>query len=248
MSHTKTEQWAVLPVLDDSKTGDSSLADIFGKRLSEAFSKERNVTSIPYEKVQFELNKNNVKMPVTTYNQVRRFSKILNADLLVVGKINAFTEMKSFIGTAYQANVEVMVLDGASGLIVNGAIAVGGSSYNDKKVSKKDIFIQALNQAAFNAVQHIAQKNIYPGYVKSISSNHAMIDVGANKGYYLGMELLILRNGNLVGIGKVTKLEKDACIIQIVKTILGISILDKVRPVAYINKDHFHFSFLYKPS
>ncbi len=231
LSEATKENWAVLPFEDNSKSYEAGLGRYLTEKISKLLLLDKSVLLISDDAVSNTLNKLDMQLPLLTENQYSFLSSQVNADLIITGSINEFKQTKKNQGTLVEATIAIRLIDGVSGKVCNKMIVKSNSTYQDSRSSRIDLFKNVLIQASFDVAKTIKENNLSVALVQNILTNLAFINSGKNKGYYLGLPVIVIRGKKVVAKGIVKEIEPDSAAIAIDTVVSGIQPLDKVRPI-----------------
>ncbi len=154
----------------------------------------------------------------------------LDLDAIIIGRVLRADIRKERPQQA-QVRVEVLVLDPQTGEYANGAVSDGLSSPRYEEVNSSVLIEEAVHKASFQAVKQLASQEIRDGTVLSARDGVALLNIGAQDGVKVGMEMIVLRQGVKVGrlvVRSTTNRDSEA---SIKEDLRGITSEDKARVV-----------------
>lgn len=170
--------------------------------------------------------------PVVEKTSLLRLAAHARAATLVTGEL--FSYHVEDVGGGRQAHVamRVLVLDGASGLAVNGAVVERASSSVRSSSTEEGVLVnEALAAAADMAIAKIRTTSLPTATVLNTRNDDALINRGSRDGFKPNMEVLILRGREQVAVGVIGDVEPDSASVRITRSDRGIQPGDKVRPI-----------------
>lgn len=170
--------------------------------------------------------------PVVEKTSLLRLAAHARAATIVTGEL--FSYHVEDVGGGRQAHVavRVLVLDGASGLAVNGAVVERASSSVRSSSTEEGVLVnEALAAAADMAIAKIRSTSLPTATVLNTRNDDALINRGSRDGFKSQMEVLILRGREQVAVGIIGDVEPDSASVRITRSDRGIQPGDKVRPI-----------------
>lgn len=179
-----------------------------------------------------QMDKLDLRPPLTKLGLIR-LGEELSADAMLTGTIKAVQLTGS--GATRKASVilAVQMVDQASGEVVNGSIQTGISSARVAYVPDDDSLItEAINNAAFLCVKAMVDYIIPEATIQlNIGSDQVMLNKGARDGIKPGMNMIILRQKDIIGYIRVTGVDPTDSYAKVTKTLRGIQPEDKARAI-----------------
>jgi hypothetical protein len=171
-----------------------------------------------------------------------RLGQEVGADAIVTGEI---TSLKVDGGKKAEAKITVRMLDVASGVWMNGAIATGASNPRIGYTADKDtdLIIEAINNAARQAVDSMVQYIIPEAtIIGTFGAEEVLLNKGAQDGVQNGMEFIVLRRGEtgqdeVVGRIRIVNASDTDAKAAVVSSTRGLKPEDRVRAVFDLPKD-----------
>lgn len=158
-----------------------------------------------------------------------RLGQNLNVNTIITG--NVIEARVDQVGGGRQARilVAIEVRDVASGLVVNGAWAIGNSGVRTGDVAEASMMGDAINDMAFSTVRDMAGRQLPSATVLNTLPNQALINKGSRSGFKSGMQVIIVRGKDQVGSATVGSVDPDSSFINFGQLIKGVQPGDKVR-------------------
>lgn len=170
--------------------------------------------------------------PVVEKTSLLRLAAHARASTIVTGELFSYHVEDQGTGRQAHVAVRVLVLDGASGLAVNGAVVERASSSVRSTSTEEGVLVnEALAAAADMAIAKIRSTNLPTATVLNTRNDEALINRGSRDGFKTQMEVLILRGREQVAVGIVGDVEPDSATVRITRSDRGIQPGDKVRPI-----------------
>lgn len=164
--------------------------------------------------------------PPLSISGERRLGRLLGADTVVTGSVNDIT----FLGLPQRAQVEltVKIIDVRTGELINGAWVVGESEPRTAPVSDPETLVnEAIDNAAFAAVSQISAYALPHATVLMREDAHTvLLSHGAQDGLRTGVNMVVTRFGDRIGLVRITSTESDQAEARVVQEGGGISAED----------------------
>lgn len=194
------------------------------------------------EELGYKSKDDRVPKVLVTPSMMVRLGQEVGADAVVTGEI---TSIKVDGNKKAEARITVKMLDVASGVWMNGAIATGSSNPRIGYTADKDtdLIIEAINNAARQAVESMVQYIIPEAtIIGTFGSTEVLLNKGAQDGIQTGMEFIVLRRGEtgqdeVVGRIKITTTSDTDAKASILSSTRGLKPEDRVRAVFDLPKD-----------
>lgn len=162
-----------------------------------------------------------------------RLGERLNVDAMLQGSIKSVQLAGE--GATRRASVSLIVqmVDQASGEIINGAVQTGMSSSRPGYVADDDSLItEAINNAAFLCVKTMVDYIIPEATVMmNIGASEVMLNRGLRDGMRPGMQMIVLRQREIIGYIEVRSVTPQDCRAKVVKSMRGIQSEDRARAI-----------------
>lgn len=194
------------------------------------------------EELGYKVKEDRVPKVVMTQSMMVRLGQEVGADAVVTGEI---TSIKVDGNKKAEARISIRMLDVASGVWMNGAIATGTSNPRIGYTADKetDLIIEAINNAARQAVESMVQYIIPEAtIIGTFGADEVLLNKGAQDGIQNGMELIVLRRSEtgqdeVVGKIKIVNASDTDARASILSSTRGLKPEDRVRAVFELPKD-----------
>ncbi|MHB9035312.1 MAG: hypothetical protein ACYC64_01505 [Armatimonadota bacterium] len=193
---------------------------------------QRYDVSITRTQMRTEMEKLDLHSPLTKIGLVR-LGESLSADAMLEGSINSVQLAGSGVTRRASVTMVVQMIDQASGEIVNGAVQSGTSSARVGYTPDDDaLIVEAINNAAFLAVKTMVDYIIPEATVQnSVGQNQVMLNKGSRDGMKTGMQMIVLRNREIIGYVTVQNVTPTDSTAKISKSMRGVQPEDKARAI-----------------
>ena len=194
------------------------------------------------EGLGYKVKDERVPKVIMTPAMMVRLGQEVQSDAVVTGEI---LDLKVDGKKRAEARISVRMLDVASGVWMNGAIATGTSNPRIGYTADKDtdLIIEAINNAARQAVETMVQYIIPEAtIIGTFGSDQVLLNKGAQDGIQNGMELIVLRRNDagvddVVGRIKIVDASDTDARASIMSSTRGLKPEDRVRAVFELPKD-----------
>ncbi len=225
-----TANVAVLDFANVSKYGDSMISRLATDAVVVELTKSEKFTVETLQRTREAMAGLDLRYPLTTAGMLR-LAEELAVNAMVVGKVREV----SISDKPRQARVEleVQMLDGATGEPMNGAIVRGSSSPVESFTGDDDVLImQAVNNAAYVAVRRMIDYIIPEATVlNAIGSDKVLLNRGAQDGISKGMDMIVTRGDEVIGKIRVLDVTNNDSTAAIVSAVRGVKAEDKAKAV-----------------
>lgn len=194
------------------------------------------------EELGYKAKEDRVPKVIMTPAMMVRLGGEVGAESVITGEI---TSIKVDGSKKAEARISLRMLDVASGVWANGAIAVGASNPRIGYTADKetDLIIEAINNAARQAVESMVEYIIPEAtIIGTFGSDEVLLNKGAQDGMQPGMEMIVLRRGEtgadeVVGRLRISKTSDTDAHASVIKSTRGLKPEDRVRAVFELPKD-----------
>lgn len=188
--------------------------------------------SITRTQMKTEMEKLDLHSPLSKTGLVR-LGESLSADAMLEGSITSVQLAGSGVTRRASVTLVVQMVDQASGEIVNGAVQTGNSSARVGYTPDDDaLMVEAINNAAFLAVKTMVDYIIPEATVQnSLGENQVMLNRGSRDGIATGMQMIVLRNKEIIGYLTVQGVSPQDSSAKITKSMRGIQPEDRARAI-----------------
>ncbi len=194
------------------------------------------------EELGYKAKDDRVPKVIMTPAMMVRLGQEVGADAVVTGEI---TSIKVDGNKKAEAKISLRMLDVASGVWMNGAIATGTSNPRIGYTADKDtdLIIEAINNAARQAVETMVQYIIPEAtIIGTFGATEVLLNKGAQDGIQNGMEFIVLRRGEtgldeVVGRIRISTASDTDAKASIISSTRGLKPEDRVRAVFDLPKD-----------
>jgi hypothetical protein len=194
------------------------------------------------EELGYKSKEDRVPKVIVTPAMMVRLGQMVVADSVVTGEV---TSIKVDGNKKAEARVTVRMLDVASGVWTNGAVATGTSNPRIGYTADKDtdLIVEAINNAARQAVESMVSYIIPEAtIIGTFGADEVLLNKGAQEGVQNGMEMIVLRRGEtgldeVVGRIKVTNASDTDARARAITTTRGLKPEDRVRAVFELPRD-----------
>ena len=225
-----TTNVAVLDFANVSKYGDSVISRLATDAVVVELTKSEKFTVETLQRTREAMADLDLRYPLTTAGMLR-LAEELAVNAMVVGKVREV----SLTDKPRQARVEleVQMLDGATGEPMNGAIVRGSSSPVEDFTGDDDVLImQAVNNAAYVAVRRMIDYIIPEATVlNAIGSDKVLLNRGAQDGISKGMVMIVTRGDEVIGKIRVLDVTNNDSTAAITSAVRGVKAEDKAKAV-----------------
>lgn len=171
-----------------------------------------------------------------------RLGQEVQSDAVVTGEI---TSIKVDGKKRAEVRISTRMLDVASGVWMNGAVAIGTSNPRIGYTADKDtdLIIEAINNAARQAVESMVQYIIPEAtIIGTFGAEQVLLNKGSQDGVQNGMEMIVLRRNDagmddVVGRIRIVNASDTDARASIITSTLGLKPQDRVRAVFELPKD-----------
>lgn len=162
-----------------------------------------------------------------------RLGESLSADAMLEGSITSVQLAGSGVTRRASVTLILRMYDQASGEIVNGAVQTGQSSARVGYTPDDDaLIVEAINNAAFLGVKTMVDYVIPEATVQnSLGASQVMLNKGARDGIKPGMQMIVLRDREIIGYLSVQSVTPVDSIAKITKSMRGIQAQDKAKAI-----------------
>jgi hypothetical protein len=227
----------VLDFNNRTKVGGALLGKVAAAQMSLQLSESQNWDVVPDAQVQRRIQDLNLKQPFDRVDRVNIATGI-DATAAIYGHIT----QARVAGSPPQAYVQIQVLveDVQTGVLINGAIADGSSTPRMGFNGDADILLEeALGKAAFKAREFMDRFRLPEGTVLNTTivgeggdqDLDALINIGARQGVRRGMEMIVTRQREVVGRVKISSVDSDISTARVVNNTQGVRPEDRVRAI-----------------
>ncbi|MDR3710259.1 MAG: hypothetical protein P4L33_18335 [Capsulimonadaceae bacterium] len=206
--------WAVLDFNNNTGYGGSEIGrqaadaldvDLFNTTLNDG----RKIEVLKRSEIASSVSSLGLQFPLDVVD-IQRLGRNLDARAVVSGDVLSITRNDKH---QVQVVVAVRVTDVASGELINGALAQGTSAPRYGTVDEDAYVGEAIRKAAFAAVERIKRFNLPIATVLNYQGpDQVLINKGSRDGYFVGMNMIVLRNGAETGRIKVGTVDQDSAI------------------------------------
>ncbi len=220
-------RWAVLDFSNRTSYGG---ADI-GRQASDALAVQVHAGAraelISRSDIMDAIKQGGFELPLDG-TDIQQLGASLDANAVIVGDIVSVGYTKK---GQMKVVMAVRVVDVFSGLLRNGAVATGLSVA--RPLDDDDTLAsEAIRKAAFAAVCEFDRFDLPIATVLSNEGTQkVLLNKGSRDGYYVGLNLLILRNGRTVGQVKVASVDHDSAVGVVTDRGVGIRPQDRAHAV-----------------
>lgn len=229
-TETATTNVAVLDFSNESKYGDSVMSRLATDAVVVELTKSEKFTVETLQRTREAMANLDLRYPLTAAGLLR-LAEELAVNAVVVGKVRDV----SITDKPRQARIEleVQMLDGATGESMNGAIVRGASSPVENFTGDDDVLItQAINNAAYVAVRRMIDYIIPQATVlNAIGSDRVLLNRGAQDGITKGMEMIVTRGDEVIGKIRIVDVTNNDSTAAIISAVRGVRSEDKARAV-----------------
>ncbi|MBX3097373.1 MAG: hypothetical protein KF812_10965, partial [Fimbriimonadaceae bacterium] len=170
-------------------------------------------------------------MPVTDATRLKRLGEASQSSRMVYGEVYAAQVVDVDGGRQGQVAIRVLVLNVASGRIVNGAAVSGMSDKRDASTPDETLLRQAFESASYAAVEAIQARTIPQATVLNIIGEQILINRGSTSGFKVGDRLVLTRGTQLVAEATVTEMDADSAYLRVSRSYSGVRPGDKTESV-----------------
>ncbi len=181
--------------------------ETFGQEASDAVATELRdrllLDILPKSDVELWLRDLGYKPPLSDAELVRLASE-LEVNMVVTGQVRSVRVVSTPEGRAGEVVLAVLLFDRMAQTAVNGAlIKVQGPPSTE--ASDDTLITKALQQAAFDVVQHMRTRPTVTAMVLWARDSTVFLNVGGRAGVENGMDMVAIRNGLRIGLAEVTE-------------------------------------------
>ncbi len=224
-------QWAVIDFANKSGLGGAELGGSASDAFATLLSGTNRATIVGKESVERGVKELEFTQPLTRDLDYLRLGQWLQVETIFVGEVQKARINKGGNGKSADVVLVVRGIDVASNLPVMGTAVPGQSSERSGDVSDATLLNEAVNYAAQKAVSNILSQQVAPAFVLGTPGKFVKINKGARDGLKVGMELVVTRGREEVGIIKVNELDPDTGDCNVVRSSKGVAPGDKCRVI-----------------
>lgn len=224
-------QWAVIDFSNKSGLGGAELGGSASDAFATLLSGTNKATVVGKESVERGVKELELTQPLTRDLDYLRLGQWLQVETIFVGEIQKARINKGGNGKSADVVLVVRGIDVASNLPIMGAAVPGQSSERSGDVSDATLLNEAVNYAAQKAVSDIIAQQIAPAFVLGTPGKFVKINKGARDGLKVGMEMVVTRGREEVGIVRISSLDPDTAEAGVVRSNKGVAPGDKLRVI-----------------
>lgn len=218
------QPWAVLDFNNNTGYGGAEIGREAADALDVELYNAKKIDVVKRSEVNDAIHSLGLQFPLDVVD-VQRLGRYLDCRAVVSGDVLSVTRNDQHQVTVV---VAVRVTDVASGELINGALAEGTSAPRPGGGDEDDYVNEAIRKAAFAAVNRMARFNLPIATVLNYEgTDEVLLDKGSRDGYYAGMNMIVLRNGQETGRLKVSSVDQDDSYAGIVDRGTGIQPQDR---------------------
>lgn len=172
------------------------------------------------------------------YDQVAisKLARELGAQAVVTGEISFVRIDTKATPKTVHVGLKVRVQEATTGDLLNGAAQIGESKARPGVSDNEAMAMEAVSNAAVLSVRQILAYNLPVATVLSLVGAAgapliALINRGSRDGVAPGMEMIVLRRGQVVGKLRVTTVFPTDAEAEVIDNTLGVNIEDKARAI-----------------
>ncbi len=196
---------------------------------------------IPDRQVQEAIAELGIRAP---FDKIARqqIARRLDAEAVVYGTV----EQASIVTDPMQAHVRVEIVaeDIVTGTLFNGATVEASSTPRMGHIGEADLLLEeALGKAAYRAVQFMYTNRMPTGTVLNTAvvnplggKMYALLNVGARQGIRRGMDMVVTRHREPVGVVTVIRVDANDSTAVVIANIQGVKPEDRVRGIFRIEE------------
>ena len=229
----QAQDFPAIAVLDfevnSSKVGSPDLGVRAASAVRAELARMGTADIVPNETVNRTIGEMGWEKAPTDRAGLIRLGQNLNVNTIITG--NVIEARVDQVGGGRQARILVSIemRDVASGLVVNGAWAIGSSGVRTGDVSESTMYGDAISAMAFETVRDMTSRQLPSATVLNTLTNQALINRGSRSGFKSGMDVIIIRGKDQVGNASVSQVDADSAYINFGTLIKGVQPGDKVR-------------------
>ncbi|HXH60281.1 MAG TPA: hypothetical protein VNI20_02880, partial [Fimbriimonadaceae bacterium] len=211
------------------KVSNADLGKQAAAAIRRAIAQGGTLDVVPIETINRTLDEMGYQQAPTERAALIRLGQNLNVASIISGTV--VDARIDDVGGGKQARILVRIemRDVASGLVVNGAQALGKTGVRTGEVSEATLLANAIDDMAFNAVREMDGRQLPSATVLNTLNGQALINKGARSGFHIGMDVIIVRGSDQVGNATVSSVDNDSAFISFGNLIKGVQPGDKVR-------------------
>jgi hypothetical protein len=217
-------RWAVLDFNNNTGYGGAEIGrqaadaldvELFNAHKTEVISRSEIASAVSLLGLQYPLD----------VIDIQKLGKNLGAQAVVSGDVLSVSRNDKH---QVQVVLAVRVTSVASGELINGALAQGSSVTRGNSTDEDAFVNEAIRKAAFAAIGRMAKFNLPLATVLSNQGTDAvLLNKGSRDGYFLGLNMLVLREGRETGRLKVSSVDADTSIAAVTDRGIGIRPQDR---------------------
>jgi hypothetical protein len=172
------------------------------------------------------------------YDQVAisKLARELGAQAVVTGEISFVRVDAKQTPKTVRVGLKVRVQEATTGDLLNGAAQIGEARARPGVSDNEALAMEAVSNAAVLSVRQILAYNLPVATVLSLVGSAgapliALINRGSRDGVVPGMEMIVLRRGQVVGKIRVTTVFPTDAEAEVIDNTLGVNIEDKARAI-----------------
>ena len=224
-------QWAVIDFSNKSGMGGAELGGSASDAFATLLSGTNKATIVGKEYVERGVKELELTQPLTRDLDYLRLGQWLQVETIFIGEVQKARINKGGNGKSADVVLVVRGIDVASNLPIMGAAVPGQSSERSGDVSDATLLNEAVNYAAQRAVSNIIGQQVVPAYVLGTPGKFIKINKGARDGLKVGMELVVTRGREEVGIIRISSLDPDTGEAGVIRSNKGVAPGDKCRVI-----------------
>jgi len=218
------QAWAVLDFNNNTGYGGAEVGRQAADALDVELYKQKKYDVVKRSEVADSMNRLGLQFPLDIVD-VQRLGHDLDVRAVVSGDVLSITRNDRH---QVQVVVAVRVTDVASGDLINGALAQGSSSPRAGGGDEDEYVNEAIRKAAFAAVNRMQKFNLPIATILNYQGpDQVLLNKGSRDGFYSGLNMMVLRNGQETGRLKVASVDQDSCIAGIVDRGTGMQPQDR---------------------
>ena len=198
-----TQSVAVVPFENLTRYRQDTLGDEASDAVAVELRDRLLLDVLPRADVSLQMRDLGITAPVSDVEMVRLAAE-MEVTLLITGQIRGARVARGPDGRYGEVMLAVRLFDRVARADVNGAL-VAGRSPGSVESSDDTLLAKALEQAAFQAVEQMRSRPTITAMVLWTRGDVAFLNVGDWGGLQAGMELVVIRSGERIGMVEVTE-------------------------------------------
>ncbi|MBE9566044.1 MAG: hypothetical protein IMF16_04770, partial [Proteobacteria bacterium] len=198
-----TQSVGVVPFENLSRHRQDTLGDEASDAVAVELRDRLLLDVLPRADVSLQMRDLGITAPVSDVEMVRLAAE-MEVTLLITGQIRGARVARGPDGRYGEVMLAVRLFDRVARADVNGAL-VAGRSPGSVESSDDTLLAKALEQAAFQAVEQMRSRPTITAMVLWTRGDVAFLNVGDRGGLQAGIELVVIRSGERIGMVEVTE-------------------------------------------